>query len=120
MTTAYCTPISTFASVCRVRPFLAQLLDRHELEEHVVIGHDAEQAVARVFGGDEPFRAGVDLAVLDGVAADLLLEQIAERVELRAAVDDQPQVGPHLRDGLLAGRLLEPVEEHAASTRGCR
>ena len=72
-TTAYCTPTSTFASVCRVGRSFAQFLDRDELEEDVVVGHDAEQVVARVFGRDEPLRAGVHLAELHRVAADLLL-----------------------------------------------
>ena len=77
-----------------------ELVHRHELEEHVVVRHHPQQAVPRVLGGDEPLGAGYTSQKSTRVAADLLAEQVAVRVELGAAVDDQPQRRPDLGDAL--------------------
>src|SRR6185312_1275182 len=75
---------------------VAELPEWDEFEEDAVIRHDAEQTMPRILRGDEAFRAGIDFAILHGVAADGVLEEAAERLEAGAAVDNEPQVGPNL------------------------
>ena len=64
-------------------------------------GTTRKKAVAWIFGGDESFRTGIHLAELHGIAADFLAEQLAIRVELGAAVNDQPKLRPNLRNVFL-------------------
>ena len=94
------------------REVAAELVHRDELEEDVVIRHHPEQLVPRVFGRDEPLRTRIHFAELHRVAADLLHEQVAERVELRAAVNHHSQVRPHFGHRLLARHFLEPPKQH--------
>jgi hypothetical protein len=85
---------------------------RHELEEDVVVRDQAQQAVARVLGGDEPLGGGVGFEEAHGLAADAAAEQAAVRLEAGAAVDDQAQARPDVGDARTSRHPFEVVEQH--------
>jgi hypothetical protein len=89
-----------------------KFLHGNKLEEDAVVRHEPQQVIARILGGDEPFGAWIDFDEAHAVAADLLAEEIAIWIELRAPMDEQAQLRPDLRDARLARDALHVSEEH--------
>ncbi len=87
-----------------------EILDRHELEEKVVIGNKAEKLIAGIFTGDEALGGGIRFQKMHGGIADDRSEERTIRLELGAAVNHQAQLRPNVGDAFTAGSLFEAIE----------
>jgi hypothetical protein len=102
----------------RVR--FADLVDRHELEEHAVVGRRAAfPRRAAVGDGDVALRRRVDLARPDLRALEQRVEARLVGREADAAVDDELQVGVEVDDAAgVCGRRLASRSNSTSSQPG--